>query len=137
MKIIQFAFDSDSTNSFLPHNYSPNCVVYSGTHDNDTSLGWYNDAKEREKHNARVYTRTDGYTINWEFIRLGMFSVADQAIFPIQDFMDLDGKHRMNFPGISTGNWLWRYSVNMLSQVDEHKIISLIELGNRKISSKN
>ena len=137
MKIIQFAFDSNSTNSFLPHNYPQNCVAYSGTHDNDTSLGWYNTAPEKEKHNARVYSRSDGYTINWEFIRLGVLSVADQAIFPLQDFMNLDGNHRMNYPGTSSGNWLWRYTEDMLSKIDEHKIISLIELGNRKFSSKS
>jgi 4-alpha-glucanotransferase len=137
MKIIQFAFDSNSTNSFLPHNYPQNCVAYSGTHDNDTSLGWYNTAPEKEKHNARVYSRSDGYTINWEFIRLGVLSVADQAIFPLQDFMNLDGNHRMNYPGTSSGNWLWRYTADMLSKIDEHKIISLIELGNRKFSSKS
>lgn len=134
MKIIQFAFDSDSTNSFLPHNYPQNSVAYSGTHDNDTSIGWYNTAPDKEKHNVRVYTRSDGHTINWEFIRLGMLSVADQAIFPLQDFMNLDGTHRMNFPGTSSGNWLWRYTSEMLHHVDEHKISSLIELGNRKIS---
>ena len=134
MKIIQFAFDSDSTNSFLPHNYPQNSVAYSGTHDNDTSIGWYNTAPEKEKHNVRVYTRTDGHTINWEFIRLGMLSVSDQAIFPLQDFMNLDGSHRMNFPGTSSGNWLWRYTTEMLNHVDEHHISSLIELGNRKIS---
>ncbi len=137
MKIIQFAFDSDSANSFLPHNYPQNSVAYSGTHDNDTSIGWYTTAPEKEKHNVRVYTRTDGHSINWEFIRLGMLSVADQAIFPLQDFMNLDGTHRMNFPGTSSGNWLWRYTTEMLNHVDEHKISSLIELGNRKISTES
>ena len=66
-----------------------------------------------------------------------MLSVADQAIFPLQDFMNLDGKHRMNYPGTSSGNWLWRYTADMLSQIDECKIISLIELGNRKFSSES
>src|SRR6056297_210351 len=119
MKIIQFAFDSDSTNSFLPHNYSQNSVAYSGTHDNDTAIGWYNSAAETEQHRARTYTRSDGKNIHWEFIRLGMLSVSDQAIFPLQDYMGLDATHRMNIPGTSSGNWLWRYTSDMLESIDE------------------
>lgn len=135
MKIIQFAFDADSSNAFLPHNYPQNSVVYTGTHDNDTTLGWFKNAPEEEKHRARVYTRSDGSTISWEFIRLGMLSVSDQAIFPLQDFMNLDGEHRMNFPGTSSGNWLWRYTLDMLLTIDEEKIRSIIALSNRKFSA--
>lgn len=137
MKIIQFAFDSDSTNSFLPHNYSQNCVVYSGTHDNDTTIGWYNSTEEVERHRARTYTRSNGETIHWEFIRLGMLSVADQAIFPLQDFMGLDSSHRMNIPGTSSDNWLWRYTPDMLDAVDEDQIRHLVELGNRNTNRKS
>lgn len=132
MKILQFAFDSDSTNAFLPHNYPQNCVVYTGTHDNDTTLGWYKQAPEVEKHRARTYTRSSGKEINWEFIRLGMFSVADQAIFPLQDFMNLDSEHRTNTPGTSSGNWLWRYTPDMLERVDKQRIKDLVEQTNRK-----
>jgi len=131
MKIIQFAFDSDSTNSFLPHNYPQNCVVYSGTHDNDTSTGWYKSAPEVEKHRARVYTRSNGEEIHWEFIRLGMYSVADQAIFPLQDFMGLDEAHRTNIPGTSSGNWLWRYTEEKLSNINIQRIRDLAENTNR------
>lgn len=132
MKIIQFAFDSDSSNSFLPHNYPQNCVVYSGTHDNDTSIGWYTAAPEVEKHRARVYTRSTGNDINWEFIRLGMYSVADQAIFPLQDFMSLGTSHRSNIPGTSSDNWKWRYTEQMLSHVDKERIRELVTNTNRK-----
>ncbi|MEP1305883.1 MAG: 4-alpha-glucanotransferase [Balneola sp.] len=132
MKILQFAFDSDSSNSFLPHNYPQNCVTYSGTHDNDTSIGWYDSAPETEKHRARVYTRSSGREINWEFIRLGMFSVADQAIFPLQDYLGLDGAHRSNIPGTSSGNWLWRYTEKMLSDIDRNRIKDLVTSSNRK-----
>ncbi|WP_103664933.1 4-alpha-glucanotransferase [Gracilimonas amylolytica] len=134
MKIIQFAFDSDSTNSFLPHNYSQNSVAYSGTHDNDTAIGWYRSANETEQHRARTYTRSDGKNIHWEFIRLGMLSVSDQAIFPLQDYMGLDAEHRMNIPGTSSNNWLWRYTTDMLDSVDEDHIRHLIELSNRNIN---
>lgn len=132
MKIIQFAFDSDSKNSFLPHNYSQNSVAYSGTHDNDTAIGWYNTTNDEERHRARIYTRSSGENINWEFIRLGMLSVSDQAIFPLQDYMGLDSTHRMNVPGTSSGNWLWRYTKNMLEAVDQEQIRQLIELSNRE-----
>jgi 4-alpha-glucanotransferase len=131
MKIIQFAFDADSKNAFLPHNYSRNSVTYSGTHDNDTSIGWYNAAPEHERHHARTYCKSDGSEINWDFIRLGLLSVADQAIFPLQDYMNLDTEHRVNFPGTVDGNWLWRYTDDMLAQVDANRIRKLVDLGNR------
>lgn len=137
MKIIQFAFDSDSNNAFLPHNFPQNSVVYSGTHDNDTSFGWYHSAPEKEQHQARLYTRSDGSEINWEFIRLGMLSVADQSVFPLQDYMGLGGEHRMNFPGTSSGNWMWRYTQNMLQQVNTSRIRFLIEQSNRRINKKS
>lgn len=134
MKILQFAFDSDPGNDFLPHNYNTNCVVYTGTHDNDTTIGWYKTAPEAEKHRAREYTKSDGSEINWELIRLGMLSVADQAIFPLQDFMNLDSEFRMNTPGTVGDNWEWRYTKQMLDGVDSDRIRSLIEMSNRKLS---
>lgn len=131
MKILQFAFDSDSTNGFLPHNYSQNCVTYTGTHDNDTTIGWYKSAPEVEQHRAREYTRSDGQNMHWELIRLGMFSVADQAIFPLQDFMNLDSSHRMNTPGTVGDNWNWRYTPDMLEKVDKQHIKKMAEMTNR------
>lgn len=131
MKIIQFAFDSDSTNSFLPHNYPQNCVAYTGTHDNDTTIGWYKSAPEVEQHRARVYTKSDGNNISWELIRLGMYSVADQAIFPLQDFMNLGDEARFNIPGTSSNNWLWRYTEKQLDSINKEAIIALIEQTNR------
>ena len=131
MKILQFAFDSDAGNDFLPHNYPQNCVVYTGTHDNDTTIGWYNSAPEVEKHRLREYAKTDGSEVQWDLIRLGMLSVADQAIFPLQDYMNLDAEHRMNIPGTVGNNWLWRYRSNMLQNVDYGRIRKLSEMGNR------
>mgnify|MGYP002277644328 CR=1 FL=1 len=132
MKILQFAFNSDSANDFLPHNYHPNSVVYTGTHDNDTTLGWYESAPEQEKDFLRRYVRSDGSSVNWELIRLGMLSVADQAIFPLQDFMNLGNEHRMNLPGEAEGNWLWRYTADQLNQVDKEHIKKLVNLSNRQ-----
>lgn len=132
MKILQFAFDSNPENIFLPHNYEPNSVVYSGTHDNDTTIGWYHSAPETEQHFLRYYTRSDGTEPQWELIRLGMLSVADQAVFPLQDYMNLNEEHRMNTPGTVENNWVWRYTPEMLEQVDQNRIRELVHLSNRK-----
>lgn len=132
MKILQFAFSDNEANGFLPHNYeSNNCLVYTGTHDNDTTIGWYNGATDLEKHRAREYTRSDGSRINWELIRVGMLSVAKIAIFPLQDYMNLDTRHRMNYPGTPSGNWAWRYTPEMLQHVDRDHIRYLVKLSNR------
>lgn len=131
MKILQFALSGDSTNSFLPHNYDTNCVVYTGTHDNDTTQGWYKQAPEIEKHWAREYTRSDGRMIHIELVRLGMMSVADMAIFPLQDFLGLGTEHRMNLPGTTVNNWLWRYTNDMLKSIDANYIKHMVAISNR------
>lgn len=136
MKILQFAFGSDAGNSYLPHNFSKNCVVYTGTHDNDTTIGWYKSAPEVEKHRAREYTQSDGSEIQWELIRYGILSVADQAIFPLQDFMNLGTEHRMNTPGTVQNNWEWRFTPEMLRDVDRERIRYLVNLSNRNRESK-
>lgn len=133
MKVLQFAFD-DPGNGFLPHNYvTGNCIVYSGTHDNDTTLGWYAQAPEHEKHYLREYTCSDGTDVNWQLIRLGMLSAANQAIFPLQDFMSLDTEHRMNLPGTTAGNWEWRFTDQMLGKVDKDHIRRLAKISNRNV----
>lgn len=131
MKVLQFAFGSDPGNTYLPHNYPQNCVVYTGTHDNDTTLGWYHSAPPADAHRARVYTRSDGSDINWELIRLAMLSAADLAIFPMQDFMNLGQDHRMNIPGTAENNWTWRYTDEMLENTDHGRIRFLSELSAR------
>lgn len=132
MKILQFAFQGNYANSFLPHNYTTNnCVVYTGTHDNDTTIGWYKEAPEIEQHRCREYMKSSGEEINWDMIRTAMLSVANYAIFPLQDIMNLDTEHRMNYPGTVENNWLWRYTDEMLADVDEDRIRHLIELSNR------
>ncbi len=131
MKVLQFAFD-DPGNGFLPHNYqNANCIVYSGTHDNDTTLGWYNQAPESERNYLREYTKSDGSDVSRQLIRLGILSVANQAIFPLQDFMELDGEHRMNFPGTTENNWMWRYTDEMLENLDRDYIKHIIGISNR------
>lgn len=132
MKILQFAFSDNYANNFLPHNYPhSNCVVYTGTHDNDTTIGWYKAAPEIEQHRCREYMKSSGEEVNWDMIRTAMLSVAAYAVFPLQDLMNLDTEHRMNYPGTVENNWLWRYTDDMLAGVDRERIRHLIQLSNR------
>ncbi|HSM24387.1 MAG TPA: 4-alpha-glucanotransferase [Anaerolineaceae bacterium] len=108
MKISQFAFSGDPDDSFLPHNYPKNCVAYTGTHDNNTALGWYQNAPEDERDFCRKYLSRSGENISWDLIRLVWSSVAKVSIAPLQDFLVLGSEARMNFPGKPSGNWSWR-----------------------------
>jgi 4-alpha-glucanotransferase len=108
MCVLQFAFDSGPRNPFLPHNHRRNSVVYTGTHDNDTTIGWYQGLGRRVQDKVRVYTNTDGHDIAWDLIRMAWGSVGNTAIAPLQDLLMLDGSGRMNQPGRPDGNWRWR-----------------------------
>jgi 4-alpha-glucanotransferase len=110
MKILQFAFGDDPLQEYLPHNYQSNCVVYSGTHDNDTVLGWYHTAKDAEKTYLKHYMGSSGKDVHWDFIRMAFGSIADMAVVPLQDVLGLGTEARMNTPGVAAGNWGWRYS---------------------------
>lgn len=107
MKILQFAF-SGPDNPFLPHNFPAHCVAYTGTHDNDTSRGWFESAPERERDFALRYLHSDGHAFAHDLIRAVWASVAVFAIAPWQDFLNLGSKARMNLPGTTSGNWQWR-----------------------------
>jgi 4-alpha-glucanotransferase len=89
MKVLQFAFGGGPDNDYLPHHYKPNCVVYSGTHDNDTTRGWYEKTTEHERDFVRRYCKTDGHEIHWDLIKLALQSIADLAIVPFQDVIGL------------------------------------------------
>jgi 4-alpha-glucanotransferase len=115
MKVLQFAFDEGSDNDFLPHNYPSNCFVYTGTHDNDTSRGWYESAAKDVQDFCQRYLARDGLDIVWDLIRLAWTSVARTAIAPLQDFLDLGSEARMNYPGRADGNWKWRVREEDLS----------------------
>jgi 4-alpha-glucanotransferase len=127
MKILQFAFGADARHPFLPHNYPANCVVYTGTHDNDTTRGWYGGAPEKERHFARSYLGCGGEDFTWELIRAGMASVADTFIAPLQDALDLGPEARMNLPGRHGGNWGWRYRREQLTEVVRDRLRDLAE----------
>ena len=112
MKVLQFAFSTGPNDPFLPHNYPENCVSYTGTHDNDTTLGWYRSAPETEKDFCRRYLARSGDDISWDMIRAVWSSVAVFSLAPMQDILALDSDARMNFPGRSSGNWNWRMRSN-------------------------
>jgi len=114
MRVLQFAFDADASSTHLPHNYTRDTVVYTGTHDNDTTLGWYATRDDVIKHRVRLYTGTDGSKLDWTFIRLAMNSVADMALYPLQDVLGLGSEARLNLPGRPHGNWTWRYRQDRL-----------------------
>jgi 4-alpha-glucanotransferase len=108
MKILQFAFGGDATHTFLPHNYGRNCAVYTGTHDNDTVLGWYATATERERAYARFYLDAEADTLHWAMIRAAYASVARIAVAQMQDVLGLGSEHRMNTPA-RLDCWTWRF----------------------------
>lgn len=116
MKILQFAFGTDGSELFLPHNYTQNFVVYSGTHDNDTAVGWYQESStEKERDFFRKYFRTSGHEVSWTLMEAAFSSVANTAIVPLQDLLSLGTEARMNLPGRADGNWSWRYTTHQLS----------------------
>ena len=134
MRILQFAFGGDARNLHLPHNYVQNSVVYTGTHDNDTVVGWLkakkkvkNDADTSVEHCSK-YMRIDAKEIHWEFIRTVLASVADIAIIPMQDVLGLDNKARMNVPATTDGNWSWRYTDGDLTDAIASRLAELNEL---------
>jgi 4-alpha-glucanotransferase len=116
MSVLQFAFDSGPRNVYLPHNYHPDTVAYTGTHDNQTTSGWFRTLPEYVRASVQRYLGRDGSDIAWDLIRTAWSSVADRAIAPLQDVMRLEDDARMNTPGQPTGNWEWRYAPHQLHE---------------------
>jgi 4-alpha-glucanotransferase len=129
MRVLQFAWgEIDGALGdphHLPHQYEPDAVVYPGTHDNNTALGWWHTAPEHVRHHLREYLASDGLDVGWDLIRAACASVADTTVSALQDVLGLDGAHRMNFPGKAEGNWRWRFS---WSQVHPHHAARLRRL---------
>ncbi|MCF7686787.1 MAG: 4-alpha-glucanotransferase [Cephaloticoccus sp.] len=128
MAILQFAFGGDNANTYLPHHLTANNIVYPGTHDNDTTLGWYAATDEKTRDHVRRYLRVDGSEINWDFVRAGYAAVSNLAVFPLQDLLGLGSPARFNTPGVAAGNWQWRYSADQLEQLHRHSANYLREL---------
>jgi 4-alpha-glucanotransferase len=122
MRVLQFGFDSDSgASEHLPHHYPERCVAYTGTHDNDTVVGWYTGLRRRRATRKQLeyvhrYLNTDGSEIHWDFIRQLLSSPADMAMIPLQDVLGLGNEARMNLPGTSRGNWEWRFTEGALDK---------------------
>lgn len=132
MKILQFAFSDGAENLDLPHNYIRNCVAYTGTHDNDTTVGWFEGSgAPAERELALKYIDSEGCRINWDFIRLALSSVADMAVIPLQDLMGLGTKARMNYPSRAGGNWRWRYTPDMLTPEIEERLSEMTAIYGR------
>jgi 4-alpha-glucanotransferase len=136
MKIFQFAFDSGPEDPFLPHQYTQNMVVYTGTHDNDTALGWYQRVSESERDFYRRYMDRDGGNVAWDMIRGSWMSVANLALAPMQDFLNLGNAARMNYPGNSSGNWGWRMPEGAASLELARRIRELNHLYLREITGE-
>jgi 4-alpha-glucanotransferase len=143
MRVLQFAFGDDpKARDYQPHSYTQDCLCYTGTHDNDTTVGWFASEAgagttreqvsiNRERQNALRYLGTDGHAIHWDMIRLALASVANTAIFPMQDLLGLGSQARMNLPGTSSGNWTWRFRWEMLTPEIEQRLKELTEVYER------
>lgn len=132
MKVLQFAFESTGESNFLPHQFTTtNCVCYTGTHDNDTTAGWYETADEASRDKVRRYMNTDGSSVHWDFIRTCLGTIAAYAVFPLQDVLGAGKKGRMNRPGVGDGNWEWRCTDEALTDELAVKLLELSHLYGR------
>jgi 4-alpha-glucanotransferase len=129
MAILQFAFGGKADNLYLPHNHRANTVVYPGTHDNDTTRGWYAAVGDATRDHLRRYLRVSGDDIAWDFVRSAYASSARLAIIPLQDLLNLGSGARFNTPGQSQGNWTWRYRAEHLRTLSTQSAGYLQELG--------
>jgi len=127
MKILQFAFGSGPDNPYLPHNHVRRSVIYTGTHDNDTTLGWFSSLSAREKKQVLLYLDRSADSIVWDLIRTALASVADTCILPLQDLLELPGDSRMNLPGVAGGNWSWRFGQEELTAKLAKRLLGLTE----------
>ncbi len=131
MKILQFAFGGDCSNPYLPENIEENSVVYTGTHDNDTTLGWYNTIDENVKKHFHDYIKNESPNMPSALIELAFATNADTAIVPMQDILALDSDCRMNTPGTTEGNWSWRFSWEQLTEAYQQQFKKLVKVSGR------
>lgn len=131
MRVLQFAFGGDATNDHLPHNHTHETVVYTGTHDNDTTIGWFENLDSHQREYCLQYLAGDAVAINWDMIRAALASVADTAIIPMQDVLGLASDARMNLPASTTGNWSWRMPFNSIPNELVQRLNALTEIYGR------
>ena len=126
MKVLQFAFSGDLKNPFLPKNYNRNCICYTGTHDNDTTLGWYEKAGKKEKMMFdRLVSEEEYNSPVFSLIAYGMKSKARNVIIPLQDYLQLPSSARINTPGVADGNWEWRFEPDDLTDDLANTVLNL------------
>jgi 4-alpha-glucanotransferase len=128
MRVLQFAFAGNAADPYLPHNFDRNTVVYTGTHDNDTTRGWFDSAPPEEQDAVRRYLGRDGDNVAHDLIRVALASVADTAVVPLQDALNLGSEARMNTPGSTHGNWSWRL---MWEDIPEWLAAFLLDMNQR------
>ena len=131
MAVLQLAFLDDSENVFLPHNLRRNQIVYTGTHDNDTTLGWFAQASDRERALAQVYLKTDGREMHWELVHAASQSVSGWAIYQMQDILGLGAEGRMNYPGEASGWWGWRFAWHQLHEWQTRRLRAITQVHGR------
>ncbi len=131
MKVLQFAFDGDGKNAYLPPHHEQDSVVYTGTHDNDTTLGWFQALNSEQQAMVRGYLANSQEEMPWLLIRFALMSVAQLCMIPMQDWLGLDGRHRMNQPGTEVGNWAWRFQWEQMPKGIELRIQHLLQVYDR------
>jgi 4-alpha-glucanotransferase len=132
MRVMQFGFGDRGAHIYLPHQFEPNTVVYTGTHDNDTTLGWWkSSATEQERCYASAYLGHDPEGIHWSFIRAAEASVADLCVIPLQDVLGLGSEARMNVPSRADGNWTWRFPPGALRPELASRLATIAEVSDR------
>jgi 4-alpha-glucanotransferase len=131
MKVLQFAFSGGADNPYLPFRHSRNSVVYTGTHDNDTTVGWYRGIGTEEREAVEAYLGYPRELMPWPLIRCAMGSRAGLAIIPMQDILSLGSEHRMNLPGTTEDNWDWQFTWEQLSDELVSRLRACVELYGR------
>lgn len=131
MKVLQFAFEGGPGNPYLPHNHERDYVAYTGTHDNDTTLGWFEEQAPEQQAHVMEYLGNPNEGMPWPLIRAAMASVAQMSIVPMQDVLGLGTEHRMNVPGVQEGNWRWRFDWDMVRKGLSADLVELIKLYGR------
>jgi 4-alpha-glucanotransferase len=136
MKILQFAFDGHVDNPYLPHNHVPDSVVYTGTHDNDTTVSWFNSLSDRDKKGIYEYLGNVQEPMPWALIRSAIASTANLAVIPMQDILSLGNGHRMNTPGVSDGNWSWRFQWSQVRDDIGERFHHLVRMYGREVKAE-
>lgn len=131
MLVLQFAFDGNTNNPHLPHNHTRSDVIYTGTHDNDTTLGWWESINDENRKRVQEYCFHSDEEMPWLLIESALASVGRMAIIPMQDFLELDGRHRMNMPGTTDKNWVWTFSWDQVEPALADRIRQLLAIYHR------